>query len=84
VLDKARFWRLHSSRALLPAQVKVLNRLLDGGPGNFEEGINASQYQRVTRVSKATATRHLADLLALGCLKTQPGRGRSTRYRIQR
>jgi len=58
----------------------VLNRLLDGGPGNFEEGITASQYQRVTHVSKATATRHLTDLLARNYLEKQPGVDRSTRY----
>ena len=84
VLGRARFWRIHSGRAFGPAQIKVLNRLLEGGPNNFENGIGASQYQRVARVSKATATRHLADLVAKGCLKKKPGGGRSTRYQILR
>jgi hypothetical protein len=53
VLDKARFWRTHAGHGLIPAQVKVLNRLLEGGPVNFEPGISASQYQSVARVSKA-------------------------------
>ncbi|MNP75349.1 hypothetical protein D3C76_1723980 [compost metagenome] len=60
----------------------MLNSLLDGGPRGFEEGINAAQYQAVAKVSKATATRHLTDLLDKACLVRLPGGGRSTRYRI--
>lgn len=82
ILAKARFWQAHRSDGLLPEQVKVLNRLLDGGPRGFEEGINAAQYQAVAKVSKATATRHLTDLLDKACLVRLPGGGRSTRYRI--
>lgn len=81
-LEKARFWRRHAQTVLNDAQRKVLNRLLEGGLGNFQEGINATKYQRLTRVSKATATRHLTDLVAKGCLQKQPGGGRSTRYRL--
>lgn len=85
VLAKGRFWREPRAQGLSAEQVKVLNRLLDGdqpGSGGFEAGINASQYQAVAKVSKATATRHLADLVARGCLVKLPGGGRSTRYRI--
>lgn len=82
VLAKARFWELHRADGLLAEQVKVLNRLLDGGERGFEDGINAAQYQAVAKVSKATATRHLADLLSKECLVRLPGGGRSTRYRI--
>lgn len=81
-LFKARFWQKHAGDGLNPAQVKVLNRLLDGGEKGFELGINASQYQKVAKVSKASATRHLADLLAKNCLKKLEGGGRSTRYKI--
>jgi Fic family protein len=82
LLAKARFWQAHRADGLLPEQVKVLNRLLDGGPRGFEDGINAAQYQAVAKVSKATATRHLTDLLDKACLVRLPGGGRSTRYRI--
>ncbi|WP_455922000.1 Fic family protein [Pseudomonas putida] len=82
VLGKARFWQRHRHDALSPEQLKVLNRLLDGGERGFSHGINASQYQAVAKVSKATATRHLADLLEKGCLYRLPGAGRSTRYQI--
>lgn len=83
VLIKARFWQAHRDDGLTPEQIKVLNRLLDGGPRGFVEGISASQYQAVAKVSKATATRHLADLLEKGCLARLPGGGRSTRYTIK-
>jgi Fic family protein len=86
VLAKARFWHQHREQDLSREQVKVLNRLLDGSllsdkPG-FEGGINAAQYQAVAQVSKATATRHLSDLLEKGCVVKLPGGGRSTRYRV--
>ena len=82
VLAKTRFWHQHRQQALSIEQTKVLNRLLDGGEKGFENGISASQYQAVAKVSKATATRHLSDLLEKGCLFRLPGAGRSTRYLI--
>lgn len=82
VIAKARFWQTHREQALSPEQVKVLNRLLDGGERGFEHGISAAQYQAVAKVSKATATRHLADLVEKGCLRQLPGGGRSTRYQV--
>lgn len=88
VLAKARFWHQHREDGLSPEQIKVLNRLLNGDvlaekPGvGFEGGISAAQYQAVAKVSKATATRHLADLLEKGCLMKLAGGGRNTRYQI--
>ena len=85
VLGKSRFWLLHRQQSLGPEQIKVLDRLLDGdqpGRGGFSAGISAAQYQAVTQVSKATATRHLADLVAKACLVKLPGGGRNTRYKI--
>lgn len=79
-LVRTRFWQQHQETSLSPAQRKALNRLLDG---DFEQGISASQYQKVAKVSKATATRHLVDLMTKGCLKKLPGGGRSTRYQIR-
>lgn len=82
VLHKARFWQIHRDRELSASQIKVLNRLLDGGERGFENGISAAQYQSVAQVSKATATRHLSDLLEKGCITRLPGGGRSSRYAI--
>ncbi|MGH8385025.1 MAG: Fic family protein [Pseudomonas sp.] len=83
VLGKARFWQAHRESTLTAQQTKVLNRLFDGGERGFEGGISAAQYQAVAKVSKATATRHLAELLDKGCLNRLPGGGRSTRYEIR-
>jgi Fic family protein len=88
VLAKARFWQAHRDDGLSPEQIKVLNRLLIGDllsekpDAGSTGGISAAQYQAVAKVSKATATRHLADLLVKGCLLKLPGGGRSTRYEI--
>jgi Fic family protein len=83
VLDKAHFWQAHRESGLSAEQAKMLNRLLDGGERGFKDGISAAQYQAVAKVSKATATRHLAEMLEKGCLQRLPGGGRSTRYAIR-
>ncbi|WP_350939759.1 Fic family protein [Vibrio metschnikovii] len=75
---KANFWRNVDQTRLAKEQVKVLNRMLDG---DFADGINTSQYHKVAKVSKPTATRHLATLVELGCL-VKSGGGRSTRYQL--
>lgn len=82
ILNKARFWQLHRAQELSVEQLEVLNRLLNVGDNGFADGISAAQYQAVAKVSKATATRHLADLLEKHCLYRLPGAGRSTRYQI--
>ena len=82
VVQKTRFWQRYSQTVLNERQIKVLNRLLDGQGGEFPDGINASKYKSLAKVSKATATRELTDLLAKGCLKKLQGGGRSTRYVI--
>lgn len=74
---KTNFWRKVDQTKLTEEQAKVLNRMLDG---DFEEGINTSQYHKVAKVSKPTATRHLAMLVELGCLVKTGAGGRSTRY----
>jgi len=80
-LAKTRYWQNIDQTQLSKEQIKVLNRLLDG---DFELGINSSQYQKVAKVSRATATRHLAHLIELGCLNKTDAGGRSTRYVLNR
>ena len=69
------------TQALNKHQVKVLNYMADNRE-EFETGISARYYQVITGVSKATATRHLCDLLDKECLEKMRGGGRSTRYRL--
>ena len=82
VLMKVTFWQRHATTVLNERQIKVLNRLLDTAGEEFEQGINARKYQSLAKVSKATATRDLAELLEKGCLSKLPGGGRSTRYTV--
>jgi len=82
VLFKTRFWQHHAQTVLNERQIKVLNRLLDTHEEEFVDGINASKYRSLGKVSKATATRELSDLLKKGCLQKMPGGGRSTRYEL--
>ncbi|GHG76928.1 cell division protein Fic [Alishewanella longhuensis] len=78
-LLKTRFWQRVNQTQLNKEQVKVLNRLLDG---DFSDGISNSQYGKVAKVSPATASRHLAQLVEMGCLVKTAAGGRSTRYVI--
>ncbi|QFU25098.1 Fic family protein [Shewanella eurypsychrophilus] len=80
---KTNYWQRVDQTLLSGEQVKVLNRLLDASPGDsFELGISSSQYQKVAKVSRATATRHLAQLVEQGFLTKTNAGGRSTRYLI--
>ncbi|MBR9873052.1 MAG: Fic family protein [Vibrionaceae bacterium] len=74
---KTNFWRRVDQTRLSSEQSKVLNRMLDG---DFPDGINTSLYAKVMKVSKPTATRHLAALVEIGCLVKSGAGGRSTRY----
>ncbi|MDB5877806.1 MAG: hypothetical protein JWQ41_1220, partial [Variovorax sp.] len=81
-LAKARFWVTHSDKTLNERQRKVLNLLLDAGPDGFEGGMSTKKYESIARTSRATASRELIQLEALGLL-AQLGAGRSTRYRVK-
>ncbi|RCW96309.1 Fic family protein [Marinomonas foliarum] len=76
---KTNFWANVDQTQMSLEQVKVLNRMLDG---DFDQGINTSQYHKVAKVSKPTASRHLAFLVELGCLVKSEAGGRSTRYKL--
>jgi Fic family protein len=67
---------------LAATQIKVFNRLLDAGPEGFEGKLNARKYMSIAGVVKATATRHLQELLEKSCIAKCEGGGRSTRYDI--
>jgi Fic family protein len=81
-LAKARFWLRHQATDLNERQRKVLNRLLDARPDGFEGGINTRKYMGLTKTSRATAYRELADLVEKGCLRPTGKGGRSSGYEI--
>lgn len=82
VLLKARFWQRHAGAGISERQRKVLNRLLDAGPAGFEGGLTTRKYAGLAGVSKPTAQREIADLVAKGMLRPNPGGGRSTSYDV--
>ena len=80
VLQKARFWEMHSQTEISMRQRKVINRLLNAGQGGFEGGLTTRKYAGMTKASKATGYREITDLLNKKVLIQNPGRGRSVSY----
>lgn len=80
VMTKARFWQKFAQTRLHERQTKVINRLLDEGPGGFEGGLKNRKYMGIAHTSRATAQRELADLVNKGILIKMPGGGRSASY----
>jgi Fic family protein len=82
VLDKAKFWQKNGGVELTGRQRKVLNRLLDAGREEFECGLTTRKYVGMTKASRATAQREIADLLEKGLLRKRSSGGRSTSYEL--
>lgn len=83
VLAKSKFWQDHGQIELNERQRKVVNRLLDAGKGNFQGGLTTRKYVSMAKVSRATAFREIADLLAKGILVQNRARGRSVSYDLK-
>ena len=62
-------------------QEKVIARMFREGIDGFKGGLSAENYISITKTSRATATRDLQDLVALGAL-TRTGELRHTRYHL--
>ncbi len=60
-------------------QKKALLRMLAEGSDGFAGGLSAEKYIAITKASRATATRYLADLTTKGVLK-RTGERRHTCY----
>lgn len=80
-LVKAQFWSRHADKNLGPRQRKVINVLLEAGPRGYDGGMSTRKYENLTRASRATASRDLSELVALGLLRSE-GAARATRYGI--
>jgi Fic family protein len=79
-LVRARFWQEHQDVAVNERQRKVLNRMLEAGPGRFEGGLTPRKYVALTSTSSVTAWRDIDDLVRNGLLVKGQGAGRSTAY----
>jgi Fic family protein len=80
---RARFWSNHRDTPLNAEQRKVLNRMLEAGPGRFEGGLTPRKYLALTGATKITASRHIADLVAKGVIvRAEGAAGRSTHYNL--
>ncbi len=82
VLRKSKFFDRYRD-VLNERHIKVISRMLEEGPDGFKGGMNATKYESLTKVSKATATRDLQYLLEKRVFTLmETGRGRNTKYRV--
>ncbi len=78
LIDKARLLNRLGDR-MNERQLKALLRILREGPDGFTGGLSAGNYRSITGASPATATRDLADMVAMGAL-VRAGDRRYARY----
>lgn len=80
LIKKTRFFD-HYRNNLNARQSKLLERVLREGVDGFQGSISAEKYISITGASRATATRDLTELVAMGVL-VRSGTGKGTRYQI--
>ncbi len=80
VFMRVDFWNQHAQIQLNERQRKVLNRILEAGPGNFTGGLTTRKYVSIAKVSRATAFREISDMLEKKILRQLSGKGRSVHY----
>lgn len=81
VQRKAAFWWSHRHSGFNSRQQKLLNRLLDAEPEGFTGGMTLRKAISLTKVSRATAWRDLAELVERQAIEPI-GEGRSRAYRL--
>ncbi|MFA6294291.1 MAG: Fic family protein [Victivallales bacterium] len=80
LIAKAKFYDRFRG-AFNERQEKAIIRLFQEGPGGFVGGLSAEKYIRITKTSRATATRDLAELVENGALE-KTGQLKGTRYQL--
>ena len=78
VLFKARLWDRVNRGQVNERQRLVINRMLSG----FEGFLTTSKYAKLAKCSNDTALRDITELAGRGVLVRNPGKGRSTSYRL--
>jgi len=82
IVLKSLFWQKHTETVFNKNQKKVINRLLDAGPGGFTGGLSTRKYVGMTKVSRTTAYRDITDLVEKNVLKQNKKKGRSVSYEL--
>jgi Fic family protein len=82
VMAKDSFWKKNGVGEINERQRKVINCLLDVGPGGFAGGLTTRKYVSIAKTSRVTAYREIADLLEKGLVKQNEGKGRNVSYDI--
>jgi Fic family protein len=80
LLTKTRFYDRYRDR-LNARQARAISRMFREGMDGFKGGLSAANYISITDASRATATRDLQELVAIGVLR-QTGALKSTRYHL--
>lgn len=82
IFFKSLYWKKYSQQQLNSRQIKVINKMLDIGKGNFKGGLTTKKYINIARTSRRTAVRDIQDLLEKGLIKKNQGKGRGVNYDI--
>lgn len=78
VLQKAEFWKTHSSTILNERQQKMIDRILVGFTGK----LTTTKWGKICKCSQDTALRDIQDLIKKNILQKEPSGGRSTNYEL--
>lgn len=79
---KTRFWESVRDISLNERQRKVLTKMLDVLPEEFEGGMKTAKYASIAKTSKPTAARDLKELCDTGVLESH-GSGRGVYYTVR-
>ena len=79
VLFKAQLWDTINQKPVNDRQRLIINRMLED---DFEGFMNTSKYAKLAKCSNDTALRDIQELKERGVFIQNPGRGRSTSYRL--
>ncbi len=80
VLFISKFWQETQQSEFNKRQIKVLQKMLEAEPDGFEGGMTNKKYVNITKTSRETAKRDLADLEKRGIINRKGGKGRSVSY----
>jgi Fic family protein len=79
-MDKARRWQQFALLELNNRQREVIRQLFEAGPGDFPSGLTNLRYRGITKTTRETAKRDMADMVAKRVLVKNTLRGRGSSY----